>query len=504
MAMDSPRSRSTGDNAARWLYLLAIALAPLFFGGSIPLAWGINAVLIGGCLALFGVAHVVGGGALPVPTRWIVFPLIAIGLVLIWAFLQTVAWTPAALHHPIWNAAGEALGQQLSSKISVNPSETWLAALRLATAAACVWLAIQIGRDPRWAWRIVFTVGLAGALYGLYGISMEVTGSRMVLWVERSTDATTGPFIYSNAFAAYLVLALLSALALFIRDVRHGLGHTGPSSGRQIAAWTVFVGGAIGAYAILLVPIVVALILAQSRAGILLAMLAVMLMVGLEIARAQGSSNRPGATRPAWAVLLIVLIGGLFAFAIYGQGVSGELARTEASDLEARLAVAGVTLQAVQDAPWVGFGYGTFADVFPMYRDLSVPPTGTWLEAHNAYVEALLGLGIPAAIGLFATIGWLSRRCFVGALERKRDSVAPIAAATASVIVALHAFIDFSIQLQGVTLTFAALLGAGTAQSWSSQRQARNTRPGDQVAQSRGPQNAPGTPSRSKQRATAR
>jgi len=70
--------------------------------------------------------------------------------------------------------------------------------------------------------------------------------------------------------------------------------------------------------------------------------------------------------------------------------------------------------------------------------------------------------------------------------------------------VALHAFVDFSIQLQGVTLTFAALLGAGTAQSWSSQRQARDTSPGDQLAPSRGSQNAPGMPRRSKQRATAR
>jgi hypothetical protein len=98
----------------------------------------------------------------------------------------------------------------------------------------------------------------------------------------------------------------------------------------------------------------------------------------------------------------------------------------------------------------------------------------------------------------------LSLRCFVGALERKRDSAAPIAAATASVIVALHAFIDFSIQLQGVTLTFAALLGAGTAQSWSSQKQARKNSPGYQVARSKGAQNAAGMPSRSKQqRATA-
>jgi hypothetical protein len=36
------------------------------------------------------------------------------------------------------------------------------------------------------------------------------------------------------------------------------------------------------------------------------------------------------------------------------------------------------------------------------------------------------------------------------------------------VIVGLHAFVDFSLQIQAVALTWVALLEAGTAQSWSS------------------------------------
>jgi hypothetical protein len=43
-----------------------------------------------------------------------------------------------------------------------------------------------------------------------------------------------------------------------------------------------------------------------------------------------------------------------------------------------------------------------------------------------------------------------------------------LVATSATVIVALHSFVDFSMQIQAVALTWTALLGAGVAQSWSS------------------------------------
>ena len=43
-----------------------------------------------------------------------------------------------------------------------------------------------------------------------------------------------------------------------------------------------------------------------------------------------------------------------------------------------RLAVYRLTLQSIVDRPWLGWGHGTFVDVFPMYRDGSVGGSGTW------------------------------------------------------------------------------------------------------------------------------
>jgi O-antigen ligase len=121
------------------------------------------------------------------------------------------------------------------------------------------------------------------------------------------------------------------------------------------------------------------------------------------------------------------------------------------------------------DAPFLGMGYGTFEDIFPMYRDASIGPLwGIWDKAHNTYLEVLQGLGLPMGFVFIASVAFLVFLCFRGALTRQRDAIAPAVAASASVIVGLHSLVDFSLQMQAVALTWMALLGLGVAQSWSS------------------------------------
>jgi hypothetical protein len=59
-------------------------------------------------------------------------------------------------------------------------------------------------------------------------------------------------------------------------------------------------------------------------------------------------------------------------------------------------------------------------------------------------------------------------RCAHAALTRRTSATAAIVATSATVIVGLHSFVDFSMQIQAVALTWTALLGAGVAQSWSA------------------------------------
>jgi hypothetical protein len=55
--------------------------------------------------------------------------------------------------------------------------------------------------------------------------------------------------------------------------------------------------------------------------------------------------------------------------------------------------------------------------------------------------------------------------CLKGARTRQRDATIPAIAASVSFLVGAHALVDFSLQIQAVTLTYMAILGAGVAQA---------------------------------------
>jgi O-antigen ligase len=152
-----------------------------------------------------------------------------------------------------------------------------------------------------------------------------------------------------------------------------------------------------------------------------------------------------------------------------GDTLDRRLAGVGSDDsVNSRLHMNSYALRIIADNPWLGFGYGAFEQVFPMYRDANLPWATTMNAMHNSYLEAAIGLGVPGAIMLIGACGWVVVRCAVGSVRRRRDALAPMAATAAIVVIALHAMVDFSIQIQGVAYVLAALAGAATAQTWSS------------------------------------
>jgi branched-subunit amino acid transport protein AzlD len=69
---------------------------------------------------------------------------------------------------------------------------------------------------------------------------------------------------------------------------------------------------------------------------------------------------------------------------------------------------------------------------------------------------------------LIAVLGLLALRCLRGAIQRRENATVPLVATGVACLVGLHAAADFSLQIQAVTLTFMAILGAGIGQSVSS------------------------------------
>jgi O-antigen ligase len=100
-----------------------------------------------------------------------------------------------------------------------------------------------------------------------------------------------------------------------------------------------------------------------------------------------------------------------------------------------------------------------------MFHDESMNIWTFWDKAHNTYLEIFQGLGLPFGAMLIACVVVLVWDCVKGARTRKRDTTIPAIAAGASLVVGTHALVDFSLQIQAVTLTYMAILGAGVAQA---------------------------------------
>jgi len=208
--------------------------------------------------------------------------------------------------------------------------------------------------------------------------------------------------------------------------------------------------------------ILVALLLSGSRGGIASTAFGLFVLGALTLRlRKQKFAEQREA---------IIVVGALLVaatFLVFGDAVLGQIAQKGFRD-ESRMAVYIITMRSILAAPLIGYGYGTFADVFPMFRDQSVSSWGQWQLAHNTYLEVLQGLGLLFGSMLVASVALLVLRCVKGATRRQVNETLPCVAASVAFLLGVHSLVDFSLQIQAIAITFMALLGAGVAQSDSS------------------------------------
>lgn len=432
-----------------------VVLAPLPLGSDRPLAWQVMA-LATGALLLASLA-VLPEAAKPLLADLAV-PAGLFAAVIGFALLQAAPFTPAGWHNPLWDQAAETLRREGPAAIAVDRQAALGHVVRLLSYAGILYLAILLCRDAERARAAVRIVTLAGCAYAAYGLAVYWSGNKSILWLAKwaYVEDLTATFVNRNSCATYLGLCLLATLA-----------HLAASLERVAlwGSWRQRVEAAIEAVSqrswqfACLFLIFTALCLTHSRGGFL-STVAGVAVLGFFLSRAKGLRASGGR---AFAALPIVLIA--LAFIISGGFLVERLAET-ATETEGRFAVFGLTLKAIADYPLLGIGLGSFQSVFPLYRTDAVQ--SFFDLTHNDYLQNMLELGLPAALCFYAALLWLVGLCLRGIVQRRRDAIYPCLGAAATVLVGLHATLDFSLQIPAVTATYVFILGAGIAQSRST------------------------------------
>jgi hypothetical protein len=354
---------------------------------------------------------------------------------------------------------------------SVDEGMALRAMRRLTGLLGLLWILLDMVREHTWRRAAIWTVTLTGCSVAIHGIIQKTAGDVLGYWgdIKIAHTVFAGFWYHANA-AAFLNLCWPFVAALTLESFARG--------GSQIKR-------ALLMAATLLM--IAAVLINVSKAGHLLFILLGVLWCSLVLPGFLRSvTGRDEIGRPLLiCVASMMLAGGTLAMAF---GLDKMIGRWEEMSMkriqtESRYASAGFCLGELPRAGWAGFGPGSFEAVF---LDVGTThpekvPAQRWRFAHQDTLQTLLEWGWVGGalwIGLGLGIWGTSYRLMKKMKQPFFSSRHVIQAATFTSLtgVALHAQMDFPLQILGVQVIVVAVAALGLVMPEQRERGYRSRR----------------------------
>ena len=388
-----------------------------------------------------------------------------------WTFTQTIALPNNWLENPVWRSVRQVVGGQPGA-ISVEPADTRNSILFVALPFMTFLTGLCLcDSDQRAQW-LIKAMGVTSGLVAVFGLLQFGASPGTLIAIKKVAylDSLTAVFVNRNTAATFFGVGLLT-LAILL--------HT---TARSVAAYPVGRPGRtaklvlMALYAVLLCSCFTALMLSRSRAGIASTFVATLILVLWVAASSKANGLAVSMLRRVPSAVRIVVSGTmiLLVFLSFSGQVILRAKERELLD-DDRLCILPGIWRAVSDHWVAGTGLGTFRTVFSSYRDPSCGIFGVFDRAHNFYLEGFLGLGIVFLITLIVALAALGAIFFRGVKHRRRGRAFVVLGICATILVLLHGTVDFSLQIPGFAIFFAALLSGTVSISLGR----RSTRPGN-------------------------
>jgi len=434
-----------------WTTVVVLVLAPLFFG-SVDLFWIALWTILLSISALCGAAAPMSAGQSRI---WFGF-LALCGIYALVAIVQVVPNVVEQLNDPSWLRANNLLGPDALPRISSRAEIPPVAAGHFLLFAASFISGFSVGTSRRNSDRLIQFAQYSILLYAIYGLVALIFTPNMVLWAPKLAyvGSLTTTFINHNTAATFIGAGAILWFCYAFSSLQQASGF---SSIRVLLltrlnehlAFRIIArsGAALACF--------FALLLTGSRGGLICSCLG--LLVAIILMAANGKKPR----------FFHMVVWGSVALAATLALLSqkGRIGSQGLLD-DARWSVYGFCVEAIQQRPLLGAGFGTFEDLFPLLRADSFSSGGVWDYAHSTILEIAVEMGIPIAatvvIATLASLFVLAR----AAVKSEGRSRRPLAAITGIAVLSyLHALIDFSLQIPGYLIPFGILLGCGLARA---------------------------------------
>ncbi len=333
--------------------------------------------------------------------------LLILGLTAVWMAIQLMPLPPS-----VWQGLPyRDLVQELDllteagevwRPISWVPSRGWNALASLIVPAAALLLALAMRAN----WRVLLLlVAALGMMDALLGLAQLLSGRTSPLYFYAFTNRGSPVGIFANENHS----AVFSAIALLV-IVRVGT----TLNAIKDPQWLRF------AWPPAFLIVLLAILASNSRAGFLMAAVA-LFGSGLQFWLAATSRRKRAHQGKAlqWLAQHPRVLLGLFTLLVIGlltafyqmeqaPGLEGLIARDTFDDLRASLWP--VLSQMMSAHFWFGIGFGSFEEVYHIYEPTALLLPTYVNQAHNDWAQLVIEGGVPAAILLLATLGWMAFR----------------------------------------------------------------------------------------------
>jgi O-antigen ligase len=296
-------------------------------------------------------------------------------------------------------------------------------------------------------------VKVAAAAFSIYGFSVaffallqSLSSNGKIYWVRlpRTGGWIYGPYVNHNHYAGLMEMLFPIPLVFALTHFAKGGMRTLALIASSLMAATIFLSG--------------------SRGGVIAFFCEIALVAIVSIKQRSQIQFRSKLTLIAFAVLAISLLAWIGGHEITDRFLSAQNTRNEIS--------AGLRLQIDRDLikmfphrPLLGWGLGTFADVYPRYRTFYT--TSFIDQAHNDYLQLLIETGVAGLL----TMLWFLWMVFRGAGKKLRnwnstlDGAVALAALLGIVGILVHSFVDFNLQIPANAALFYVLCTVAAAES---------------------------------------
>lgn len=424
--------------------MLILFLAPLALGSNRPFFWTLWALLLGLMLGAYGLWVQFRGFRLRVGPGDLLPEIVVYTGLCLFLIAQVLPLGGFGFVPEIVTAAGISLPLQT---LSTTPGNTLLMLLRWGTYGALFFLGVQVSLSPKRRLRLLWVIAAIVTAHALIGLLFFYQWGNTILGIEKWAyqDSLTGSFVNRNSFATFLAIGLVVVVGL----IANTLSDASQLRGRR------YMGVALLLVAALF--ILAAAFATNSRMGLFSGLVGAAIVVILAMAKSRGLGIGAKVGLAVLTMLLLAAVGYLFGASLWLRFLDvGNAAGV-------RLELYRQALEMVATRPWTGFGGGSFEQAYQVFHRPPVSTEYIWDRAHNSYLSLWVELGVIAGSLPLLMVAIVFGRAAITYLSQPHLDAASLIGIGAVVVAAIHSAVDFSLEMQAITLLFVMLLAMASA-----------------------------------------